>query len=64
MRRVVATAFGVGRLNTLLEGSGRMAYHTDLRLVFRAFGGRQREFNWLITDLKSSSINKIYIWSA
>ncbi len=29
-----------------------MAYHTDLRLVFRAFGGRQREFNWLITDLK------------
>jgi hypothetical protein len=25
---------------------------TDLRLVFEAFGGRQREFNWLLTDLQ------------
>jgi len=29
-----------------------MAYHKDLRLVFLALGGRQREFNWLITDLE------------
>jgi len=29
-----------------------MPYHTDLRLVFEALGGRQREFNWLITDLE------------
>jgi len=29
-----------------------MARRTDLRLVFEAFGGRQREFNWLLTDLE------------
>jgi hypothetical protein len=29
-----------------------MAYPTDLRLVFQAFGGRQRDFNWLLTDLE------------
>lgn len=29
-----------------------MPFLTDLRLVFEAFGGRQREFNWLITDLE------------
>jgi len=29
-----------------------MAQPTDVRLVFEAFGGRQREFNWLLTDLE------------
>jgi len=29
-----------------------MAYPTDLRLVFAAFGGRQREFDWLLTDVE------------
>ena len=29
-----------------------MRYFTDLRLVFQAIGGRQLEFNWLITDLE------------
>jgi hypothetical protein len=29
-----------------------MPYHTDLRRVFAALGGRQREFNWLLTDLE------------
>jgi len=29
-----------------------MAHPTDLRLVFEAFGGRQREFDWLLTDLE------------
>ena len=29
-----------------------MAYPTDLRLVFEAFGGRQREFDWLLTDVE------------
>jgi len=27
-----------------------MKWHTDLRLVFEALGGRQQEFNWLLTD--------------
>jgi hypothetical protein len=39
-------------MNTLLEASSRMAYPTDLRVVFEALGGRQREFNWLLTDLE------------
>ena len=39
-------------MNALLEASSRMAYPTDLRLVFEAFGGREREFNWLLTDVE------------
>jgi hypothetical protein len=29
-----------------------MPFHTDLRPVFEAFGGREREFNWLLTDVE------------
>ncbi len=39
-------------MNTLLESSSRMPFHTNLRLVFEAFDGREREFNWLLTDLE------------
>ena len=39
-------------MNTLLEASTRMVHHTDLRLVFEAFGGRERDFNWLLTDVE------------
>lgn len=39
-------------METLLEGDCEMAYFTDLRLVFRAIGDRQRDFNWLVTDLE------------
>lgn len=39
-------------METLLEGRCEMPYFTDLRLVFRAIGDRQRDFNWLITDLE------------
>ncbi len=39
-------------MNTLLESSSRMPVHTDLRQVFEAFGGRAREFNWLLTDVE------------
>ncbi len=39
-------------MNTLLESSRRMPFHTDLRRVFEAFGGREREFNWLLTDME------------
>ena len=38
-------------METLLEGRCAMPFFTDLRLVFRAIGDRQQEFNWLITDL-------------
>jgi len=36
----------------LLDRSERMKYHTDLAVVFEALGGRQKEYNWLITDLE------------
>jgi hypothetical protein len=42
-------------VETLLEGCCEMPLFTDLRLVFRAIGERQDEFNWLVTDLE-------YIW--
>ena len=29
-----------------------MVHHTDLRLVFEAFAGREQEFNWLLTDFE------------
>lgn len=35
----------------ILEQSTRMPFHTDMRRVFEALGGRQTEYNWLITDL-------------
>lgn len=38
-------------VETLLEGGCEMPYFTDLRPVFRAVGDRQREFDWLVTDL-------------
>ncbi|MGL4550605.1 MAG: hypothetical protein ACRC33_05415 [Gemmataceae bacterium] len=38
-------------METLLEGRCGVPYFTDLRLVFRAIGDRQREFDWLVTDL-------------
>jgi hypothetical protein len=39
-------------MNLILEGPCRMSPFVDLRLVFEALGVRQREFNWLITDLE------------
>lgn len=29
-----------------------MPFHTDLRRLFEALNGRQREFDWLLTDLE------------
>lgn len=39
-------------MNTILESYDQMKYHTDLRMVFDAFEGKQKEFNWLLTDLE------------
>jgi hypothetical protein len=38
-------------LGTVLEGPCKMPFHTDLQSVFRALGGREKEFDWLVTDL-------------
>lgn len=39
-------------MHTLLERSARMPHHTDLATVFRAIGGAQRAYEWLLTDLE------------
>lgn len=44
--------FGGATLNTILLESKIMKYHTDLRIVLEALEGRQKEFNWLITDFE------------
>lgn len=33
-----------------------MKYYTDLAMVFRAIGQRQREFNWLVTNLECNTL--------
>lgn len=38
-------------MNTILERSQQMQYHTDMRLVFEAIQGRQNQYNWLITNI-------------
>lgn len=37
-------------MNLILKDSLQMPWHTDIKLIFDALEGRQREFNWLITD--------------
>jgi hypothetical protein len=39
-------------VNTYLGPTPRMPSRTDLRVVFQALGGRQREFDWWITNLE------------
>jgi hypothetical protein len=37
-------------MNLIIKGSSQMPRHTDIKLIFDALEGRQREFNWLITE--------------
>jgi hypothetical protein len=39
-------------MNTILDTSDQMLFHTDLALVFRALQGRQKDFNWLLTNVE------------
>jgi len=41
--------------SVVLEKSKQMPFYTDLKRVFEALGGRQKEFNWLITNLEYSA---------
>lgn len=36
-------------MNLIIKDSTQMPGHTDIKLIFDALDGRQREFNWLIT---------------
>jgi hypothetical protein len=39
----------------ILKKSKQMPFYTDIKRVFEALGGRQTEFNWLITNLEYSA---------
>lgn len=40
-------------VGSLLEGRcARMPWYTDLKTVFEVFGGREREYDWLLTELE------------
>ena len=43
-------------MNLILKDSPQMPWHTDIKLIFDALEGRQREFNWLITE------HECYCW--
>jgi hypothetical protein len=51
-----------GSINTILEASPQMPYHTDLGRVFEAFGGLQRKFNWLLTGDECFFVNGRPMW--
>jgi hypothetical protein len=44
-------------LGSLLEGTcARMPWYTDLKTVFEVLGGRECEFDWLITELECNCL--------
>lgn len=44
-------------LGSLLEGPcARMPWYTDLKTVFEVLGGRECEFDWLITELECNRL--------
>jgi len=43
-------------MNLIINDSSQMPIHTDIKLIFDALEGRQREFNWLITE------HECYCW--
>jgi len=42
-------------MNLILKDSSQMPWHTDIKLIFDALEGQQREFNWLITEHETNS---------
>jgi hypothetical protein len=45
-------------MNLIIKDSSQMPTHTDIKLIFDALEGRQREFNWLITE------HECYCWTS
>lgn len=45
-------------MNLIIKDSSQMPIHTNIKLIFDALEGRQREFNWLITE------HECYGWSS
>lgn len=46
-------------MNTILWQSKKIKYNSDLKNVFDALEGRQKEFNWLITDFMCTYYPKL-----
>jgi hypothetical protein len=40
-------------MNLIIKDTPQMPGHTDIKLIFDALEGRQKEFNWLITEHES-----------
>jgi hypothetical protein len=45
-------------MNLIIKDSLQMPGHTDIKLIFDALEGRQREFNWVITA------HECYCWTS
>jgi len=49
-------------VGSLLEGAcSRMPWYTDLRVVFEVLGGREREFDWLVTDVECNRLPREFL---
>lgn len=46
-------------MNLIIKDSPQMPYHTDVKHIFDALEGRQREFNWLITERETYSLPSV-----
>jgi hypothetical protein len=47
-------------MNLIIKDSSQMPTHTDIKLIFDALEGRQREFNWLITEHECYSDKDVF----
>lgn len=44
-------------VRTLLRGPcSRMPWYTDLKVLFEVLGGRERDFDWLLTELECNQL--------
>jgi hypothetical protein len=48
-------------MESFLESTELMPYQTDVSSVFAAFGGKQNEYNWLITDMELNQYPEEFI---
>lgn len=60
----------MGIYSYILEKTNKMRYFTDMKVIFDSLGGRQKGFNWLISDLElnhypdESWLGEPYVWTS
>ena len=42
-------------MDLILKGSKQMPYYTNMEVVFKSLDNKQKEYNWLITDVEIST---------